>query len=307
MKKFKHWRFITGVWTMPRTVQPEAAQANDHLPAHAEKTDALSKFTAEAHESYNNIKFEPASANPNPGNNTEVAAMLQNFVVEGMAPQYQTDAAPILNPSAEYNRAPNPGEQAPNSQSELPFPALQALEAHQLPGQEPSSQYPALQYPEFQTQLPGQEASNPALQTPELPGQIPGQPELPSLFPGQPADAQSQMPGAVNPISQELLGLFTQNGDATAAQQAALGIEQSVGTGLMSALTGGASDGNSPFGSDNSDDSGSDDSGSDESGSDDSGSDNSGSDDSSADNSDDSQQDAYSFPAWMQQYALAGG
>src|SRR5260370_21000280 len=174
---------------MGRTIQPEAAQTTDHLPAHAEPTDSLSKFTAEAHESYNNTRFEPASANPNPGNNTEVAAMLQDFALVGeLVHPYQTEGAPPLNPPGEFNQIPNQGEYAPNRQSELPNSAPQTQELpYQLPGQEAFLQNPALQYPEFSSQLPGQEAyiQNPTVQAPELPGQIPGHPQLSYQLPRQ--------------------------------------------------------------------------------------------------------------------------
>jgi hypothetical protein len=256
---------------MGRTVNPEAAQTSDHIQAHAEPTDAVSRLTTEAHESYNTVKFEPASANPNPGNNVEVAAMLAGFSLNGeLAQPYQIEGPPPINLPGEYSQTPNSGQEA-----YLQNPGLQTPE---LPGQ-------------FPGQFPGQ---------PESPFQLPGQnPDAPFGMPGQPLDAQSQTPGAVNPMDQALFGMLAQNGDAT--QQAVLGIDQSIASGLLGMMTGaggGYSDGDS---SDGSDDSGNSD------GSSDGGSDN-GSNDGSYNSADNSQQDdsaSFSTPAWMQQYALA--
>ena len=313
---------------MSRTAQPEAAVINDHAPIHAEK-NAVSRLAEEAHESFGTVQFTPAAENP--GNNVQVAAMLDGFsLAEGTSPLTMPVDAPSFHPSTEINQTNAPGEypnheqqaeQPPHAPQNGPAPESGPPPELNYPGsQTPAFQHPELSFPSFQQEAPTQ---SPNLQYPEVPTQVPNQTsELPTSQtlagllgqPGQSLDAQSQaqVPGAGDPLAQAVLGMLAQNGDATPTQQAALGIGQSIMSGLMSSMSGlGDSSGGSDSsdGSDGSDDSGNSD-GSDSSSSSD-GSDNSApsdNSDNSASDSSDGSQDASSFsmPAWMQQYTLAG-
>jgi hypothetical protein len=123
---------------------------------------------------------------------------------------------------------------------------------------------------------------------PENPGQ---NPEISAMLAGFSLFERNENPGCSNPLDQAFMGLLTQGGDATPGQNAAMGIGESVMSGLFSALSGGDS-GSAP----SSDYSGS----SDSSGS---------SDDSDGSNSSDitsTPQDDTSYnpmPSWMSQFA----
>jgi hypothetical protein len=256
---------------MSRAAQLEATPINDRAPIHSE--NAFSRLAEEAHESFGTAQITPAPENPS--NNAQVAAILDGFSLTEGTPQ----------------SSPPPDSSYPGNQN----PALQRLESfYQVPEQEAPIQSPTLQHPELPTQVLNQ--------TPELPtSQIPAGP---LGQPGQPLDApaQAQVPGAVDPLDQALLGMLAQNGDATSAQQAAFGIGQSIMSGLMDSMRG---LGDSSDGSDNSGNS----DGSDGYVASNDSNDSDDSDDTASDTSDSSQQDdssSNSMPAWMQQYALAG-
>jgi hypothetical protein len=142
-----------------------------------------------------------------------------------------------------------------------------------------------------------QQGQNPDM--PNVPGENPSMPN-PSydqsanpFNPGQPSDSSQQ--GPMNPLEQSLSNLLTQGQDANPAQQAAMGIGQDIGSGLMSAMQG-LGDSDSGSSSDGSDASSGSNGSTDSDGSD-------SSDDSAAATQDDS--DFAGMPAWMKQYAMS--
>jgi hypothetical protein len=107
------------------------------------------------------------------------------------------------------------------------------------------------------------------------------------------SDNQAQGPEAQNPMDQALMNLLTQGQDATPAQEALMGIGESIMSGLMSAANGGDSYGTNSDGPNL-------DSSSSIGGSNDGSNADSTSDATQSDNS-----DYPGVPQWMMQYAMS--